>query len=219
MWFQRVALLDTRAEISITGIVQGVGFRPFCHRLAESLDLKGFVRNMGDAGVQVVVEGDRQSIRDFIKALRSDPPPLSRVDGVKVRLRDPTGDFKRFEVVESEREGLGLPSVVLGISPNEWAICRLVLFRRQCGSVITYLTYMLLSSFQMSTSPTSACSPNSKSIWNGSLRVWARAAAALQTSTQETISASFARFRMTNLLLGVFFFRVTFFNPRNQMQR
>ena len=50
------------AKISVTGIVQGVGFRPFVWRLAARHGLVGFVRNLGDAGVEIVVEGERRTI-------------------------------------------------------------------------------------------------------------------------------------------------------------
>ena len=51
-----------RAIIHITGIVQGVGFRPFVYRIAKSLSLPGYVLNLGDAGVEIVVEGSEEKI-------------------------------------------------------------------------------------------------------------------------------------------------------------
>ena len=48
------------AEITIKGTVQGVGFRPFVYRNAANKGLVGYVRNRGDAGVEVVVEGDKK---------------------------------------------------------------------------------------------------------------------------------------------------------------
>ncbi len=111
--------MRARAEIAVTGIVQGVGFRPFVYRLATRYGLVGFVRNMGDAGVQVVVEGEREAIEGFLSSLRAERPPLSRVDDVRVLWGEAKGEFKRFEVAPSERGGLGLPSVV----PPDLALC------------------------------------------------------------------------------------------------
>lgn len=108
-----------RAEVAITGIVQGVGFRPFVHRLARNHGLVGLVRNMGDAGVQVIVEGDKTSIERFIASLRSEHPPLSRIDFIGVTWGAPVGEFKAFQVAPSDKSGLGLPSIV----PPDLALC------------------------------------------------------------------------------------------------
>ncbi|MEW6592772.1 MAG: acylphosphatase, partial [Candidatus Hadarchaeota archaeon] len=108
-----------RAEVRVTGLVQGVGFRPFCHRLAARLGLKGFVRNMGDAGVQIVVEGGKGTIEKFTSLLKSEQPPMAGVEGVLVKWLPPRGDFERFNVVESEKAGVGLPSIV----PPDMATC------------------------------------------------------------------------------------------------
>ena len=111
--------MRVRAEIAVTGIVQGVGFRPFIYRLATRQGLVGFVRNMGDAGVQVVVEGEKRAIEKFIDSLRREQPPLSRIDEIKVAWKPSTDEFTIFRVVPSERSGLGLPSVV----PPDLALC------------------------------------------------------------------------------------------------
>ncbi len=111
--------LYTRAEIAVTGIVQGVGFRPFIYRLASKRGLSGFVRNMGDAGVQIIVEGDKKRIEKFINSLRPGQPPLARIDEVKTTWKDATNEFTIFRVVASETTGLGLPSVV----PPDLALC------------------------------------------------------------------------------------------------
>lgn len=111
--------MRARAEIAVTGIVQGVGFRPFIFRLATRHGLVGFVRNMGDAGVQAVVEGEKGTIEKFIDSLRPERPPLSRIDDIEVAWKSPTDEFTIFRVASSERAGLGLPSVV----PPDLALC------------------------------------------------------------------------------------------------
>ena len=108
-----------RAEIAATGVVQGVGFRPFVYRLANRHGLVGFVRNMGDAGVQIIVEGEKKRITKFIAAIRAEKPSLARVDDVKIKWSRATGEFTMFKVVKSEKAGLGLISVV----PPDIALC------------------------------------------------------------------------------------------------
>lgn len=56
-----------RAEIKVSGVVQGVGFRPFIYRTAVKNKLIGFVRNRGDAHVEIVVEGKRATLNSFFK--------------------------------------------------------------------------------------------------------------------------------------------------------
>ncbi|MGC8816257.1 MAG: carbamoyltransferase HypF [Candidatus Hadarchaeum sp.] len=108
-----------RAEIQVSGIVQGVGFRPFVYRLATKHQLVGFVRNMGDAGVQIVVEGRREKIMEFIQALRSEKPPRSSIESIAVFWQPPSREFKDFQVHSSDRKQLGLPSVI----PPDLALC------------------------------------------------------------------------------------------------
>jgi hydrogenase maturation protein HypF len=70
---ERLAML-----VRVRGVVQGVGFRPFVHRLAQRHALGGWVRNRGD-GVEIVVGGDAGSIDTFVRELRTDAPPLARI--------------------------------------------------------------------------------------------------------------------------------------------
>lgn len=82
--------MDRRA-IAVSGIVQGVGFRPFVHGLAERLGLHGFVRNES-GGVQIEVEGEAGSLDRFLVELREQPPPLAQIDEVRWTSRPPSGD-------------------------------------------------------------------------------------------------------------------------------
>jgi len=84
------ALPRGAARLHVTGLVQGVGFRPFVHRLASRLELAGWVRNRA-AGVEIVVEGGAAAIERFIAALRSEAPPLARLEHVAIETIEPTG--------------------------------------------------------------------------------------------------------------------------------
>jgi hydrogenase maturation protein HypF len=89
----------TGARIHIVGIVQGVGFRPFVYNLAIRLGLTGWVRNTS-AGVDIVVDGPSEVLEVFIKSLRTEPPPLARIDQMDVE-ECPANGFFGFEIVES----------------------------------------------------------------------------------------------------------------------
>lgn len=102
-----------RAKALITGIVQGVGFRPFLYNLASSLELAGYVVNTA-RGVDLEVEGSVEAIEDFFKAISSSPPPLAYVKDITWRFVSPKND-EGFEIGESlpgeERSTLISPDV------------------------------------------------------------------------------------------------------------
>ncbi len=70
-----------RRRFIIQGIVQGVGFRPFVYGQAQRRNLAGFVRN-DSQGVTIEVEGAREAIEAFQRALREELPPLARIDSI-----------------------------------------------------------------------------------------------------------------------------------------
>ena len=87
--------------IYVKGIVQGVGFRPFVYRLAKGLGLKGYVKNLGDAGVKIVIDGEKKSIEKFIRDLKEKAPPVSNVSDVDIREID--AEFENdFIILESD---------------------------------------------------------------------------------------------------------------------
>jgi hydrogenase maturation protein HypF len=98
-----------RARIKVSGIVQGVGFRPFIYRLATSLNLNGFVKNMV-TGVLIEVEGSKKSIETFLKLIKEEKPSISRIEKIQVTFLSPIG-YKAFEISKSS-EDLGEASLV-----------------------------------------------------------------------------------------------------------
>ncbi len=74
-----VASTSKRIRITITGIVQGVGFRPYIYQLAERLSLSGFVLNDAD-GLMLEIEGTNDKLSSFLSHLQTKPPPLARID-------------------------------------------------------------------------------------------------------------------------------------------
>jgi hydrogenase maturation protein HypF len=74
---------EARLRIQLRGIVQGVGFRPFVHRLAEERQLGGWVLN-SSAGLETEVEGPRAALESFVEAVRQEPPPLAWIQEMQV---------------------------------------------------------------------------------------------------------------------------------------
>ena len=91
-----------RAVIHVTGFVQGVGFRPFVYRLATALNLKGYVINLGDAGVEIAVEGHRDSIEEFLRRLQTDKPAPARIDSILIEWFEYSGEFRDFRILSSD---------------------------------------------------------------------------------------------------------------------
>src|SRR6266496_481320 len=73
--------MAVRRQIDVTGIVQGVGFRPFVYRLANELKLTGVIRNTS-SGVTIEVQGPRETVDYFLLHLSQDAPPLARITGI-----------------------------------------------------------------------------------------------------------------------------------------
>jgi hydrogenase maturation protein HypF len=99
-------------RIHITGVVQGVGFRPFVYGLATRLSLHGWVRNTS-AGVDIEADGSPEVLDQFVRALRDEAPPLARIDSMQVEARRANG-FTTFEIVHSEP----VPGAFLPVSPD-----------------------------------------------------------------------------------------------------
>ncbi len=89
-----------RIRVALTGIVQGVGFRPYVLRLAASLALQGFVRN-DSRGVEVEAEGPAAAVARFLERLPAERPPLARIDSLAVDELAPTGAAGGFSILES----------------------------------------------------------------------------------------------------------------------
>jgi hydrogenase maturation protein HypF len=92
-----------RVKLAIRGAVQGVGFRPFVHRLATSLNLAGWVNN-SPQGVFIEVEGSRETLETFLLRLETERPPHSFIQSLESSWLDPAG-FTNFEIRASDTSG------------------------------------------------------------------------------------------------------------------
>lgn len=92
---------DERLTARVTGRVQGVGFRWWAHRQAESLGLVGWVMNADDErSVEVVAEGDDAALAELARRLEIGPPG-ARVDSFESQRGPASGEFHRFGIMRS----------------------------------------------------------------------------------------------------------------------
>jgi hydrogenase maturation protein HypF len=94
-----------RRAISVEGIVQGVGFRPFVYALAKPLGLHGFVRNQ-TGRVLIEAEGTTEALDRFLRELRENAPPLARINALSSRALSVRGDDS-FVIESSDQEARG----------------------------------------------------------------------------------------------------------------
>jgi len=106
-----------RRVIAVGGTVQGVGFRPYVHRLATARNLSGFVRN-DTAGLTIDVQGDAHALEDFLSTLIDHPPPTAVIQMVNSSSA-PVRPYRGFEITDSARPALSTPT---NISPDI-AVC------------------------------------------------------------------------------------------------
>ncbi|MFZ1131244.1 MAG: carbamoyltransferase HypF, partial [Terriglobales bacterium] len=113
--------MEIRRQIDVSGIVQGVGFRPYVYRLATQRRLSGTIRNTS-AGVTIEIQGAAETVQDFVDRLPAEAPALARITSVSVLdlpCRDlPANLDHHFRIVPS-REGEEVRTL---ISPDV-AIC------------------------------------------------------------------------------------------------
>jgi len=88
-----------RKTIEITGIVQGIGYRPFVYNLALTHSIRGWVLN-NEKGVLIDAEGDDGALERFIGGLIELAPPLARIETLKANSLEPQG-FPNFEIRQS----------------------------------------------------------------------------------------------------------------------
>jgi acylphosphatase len=89
--------MTKRVRLTVSGVVQGVGFRMYAQREARHLGLTGFVRNLPGGEVEIVAEGDATAV-DRLVAWAHQGPPAARVERVEVEPGEPAGDFDGFDV-------------------------------------------------------------------------------------------------------------------------
>ncbi len=89
--------MEARAHLFVSGRVQGVFYRDHTRRWATSSGLSGWVRNLADGRVEVLVEGEKKKIESLIDRLK-EGPPMSRVEKVTTEWDEYTGEFSDFRI-------------------------------------------------------------------------------------------------------------------------
>ena len=102
------------SRIHVTGVVQGVGFRPFVYGLAHECSLYGWVRNTS-SGVEIEVDGSPRALELFALGLRTRSPPLARIDRVRLE-KTPAVGFTGFEILPSDGDHDGFQPVSPDVS-------------------------------------------------------------------------------------------------------
>jgi len=94
-------VLPLRVKLKFTGVVQGVGFRPFVYRLAVKNSLTGYVCNMGAVGVEVFLEGSRGNIECFMRDLSVEKPFFLQIDKIVKTIVGGKEEYAAFTIGKS----------------------------------------------------------------------------------------------------------------------
>lgn len=89
--------MDKNIMLVVHGNVQGVSFRAFAKENADMLNIRGYVKNLKDGTVKIVVEGDDQKLQEFVEKIKAGPPE-AKVDNVEIIERNYIQNFHGFEV-------------------------------------------------------------------------------------------------------------------------
>ncbi|GAA9127784.1 carbamoyltransferase HypF [Helicobacter pylori] len=103
-------------KITLFGVVQGVGMRPFIYTLAQKLKLIGFVRNT-QAALEIILP--THQTESFLNALKKGLPPLALVEKIIISPYDKTLKFNGFRILESKNHPLNLLSQI----PKDLGVC------------------------------------------------------------------------------------------------
>ncbi len=94
--------MKKRVFITVKGIVQGVGFRPFIYNLASEFKLDGWVNNNSE-GVYIDLQGDNKNLNEFICKLKNSAPPLSKIESIDIKEKA-LEHHEGFYIKESEKQ-------------------------------------------------------------------------------------------------------------------
>ncbi len=105
-------------RLRLSGIVQGVAFRPFVFRVARRAGVTGYVKNVGGSGVEIHVEGESERVEEFIRLLWESKPEKARIDEYSIVETVPKG-YLDFKIEQSD------PSAHFrSIIPPDFSICK-----------------------------------------------------------------------------------------------
>lgn len=88
------------SKVLVSGIVQGVGFRPTVYRIAKKLSLKGSIRNLGNI-VEIILQGNKENILDFEETLYEELPPIAKIENFNFKWIETNKKYDEFTILES----------------------------------------------------------------------------------------------------------------------
>jgi hydrogenase maturation protein HypF len=109
---REIEAMPNAYSINVSGVVQGVGFRPFVYRLARAHDLKGWVLN-AEEGVEIHLEGEEGPLQSFLEEMKTHPPQAAAIAEVRAEPTEGIG-FTEFTI----RESSGVRQPTVRISPD-----------------------------------------------------------------------------------------------------
>ena len=92
-----------RVLIHIHGIVQGVGFRPFIHKLVKEHGLRGYIKNTS-SGVELELEGEREELSGFIEDIPRRAPKLAVIEAMETEYLPDLAGYEDFRILSSKTE-------------------------------------------------------------------------------------------------------------------
>lgn len=94
-----------RVLIHIHGIVQGVGFRPFIHKLVKERGLRGYIKNTS-SGVELELEGEREELTGFIEDIPRRAPKLAVIEAMETEYLPDLAGYEDFRILSSKTEAI-----------------------------------------------------------------------------------------------------------------
>lgn len=88
------------SKVLVSGIVQGVGFRPTVYRIAKKLSLKGSIRNLGNI-VEIILQGNKENILNFEETLYEELPPIAKIENFNFKWIETNKIYEEFTILES----------------------------------------------------------------------------------------------------------------------
>jgi len=90
--------MERTAHVLISGRVQGIGFRFFVSSVARRRGLKGYVRNLDDGRVEILLQGDEEVIKETLEIIKSGHP-LAKINKIEVNWKNKGENFEDFQII------------------------------------------------------------------------------------------------------------------------
>ncbi|MCE7742301.1 MAG: carbamoyltransferase HypF [Candidatus Heimdallarchaeota archaeon] len=113
-------MVKQTCDILVSGIVQGIGYRPFVYNLANELGVYGFVKNLGDAGVQITAQAEHDILLKFFELLKERKPKLCVYESMNIDWYEEFPSYVKFEIAKSSSQKKGAGFSYL---PPDISIC------------------------------------------------------------------------------------------------